>query len=69
MWPVQNDSIVESSCGSAAPVATTLYLTAEPFSTEIAPSMRGWMFAEPGVAMNSATLPEGTSALIFSPIC
>ena len=27
--------------------------------------MRGWMLAEPGVAMNSATLPDGTSDLML----
>ena len=27
-----------------------------------APSMRGWMFSEPGVAMKSATSPDGTSS-------
>ena len=34
----------------------------------IAPSMRGWMFSEPGVAMNSATLPSPTSSTIRLPI-
>ena len=34
----------------------------------IAPSIRGWMFSEPGVAMNSATLPESTSSTIRLPI-
>ena len=34
----------------------------------IAPSIRGWMFSEPGVAMNSATLPSGTSSTIRLPI-
>jgi Kef-type K+ transport system membrane component KefB len=33
-----------------------------------APSIRGWMFSEPGVAMNSATLPSGTSSTIRLPI-
>ena len=33
-----------------------------------APSMRGWMFAEPGVAMNSATSPDGTSSMMRLPI-
>src|SRR3954465_7218588 len=33
-----------------------------------APSMRGWMLAEPGVAMNSATSPDGTSCAIRLPI-
>jgi hypothetical protein len=35
----------------------------------IAPSIRGWMFAAPGVAMNSATSPEPTRLTIRSPIC
>ena len=34
----------------------------------IAPSIRGWMLSEPGVAMNSATFPEGTSWTIRLPI-
>jgi hypothetical protein len=34
----------------------------------IAPSMRGWMFSEPGVAMNRPTLPEPTSSTIRLPI-
>jgi len=33
-----------------------------------APSMRGWMFSAPGVAMKIATSPFGTSVAIRSPI-
>ena len=34
----------------------------------IAPSIRGWMFSEPGVAMNSATSPSPTRSTIRLPI-
>ncbi len=33
-----------------------------------APSMRGWMLSAPGVAMNSATSPLGTSSTMRLPI-
>ena len=33
-----------------------------------APSMRGWMFNWPGVAMNNATLPSPTISTIRSPM-
>ena len=51
----------ESSSLSSAPVAIDLYSIGLPESliAWIAPSIRGWMFSEPGVAMNSATLPDG----------
>ena len=37
-------------------------------SVSFAPSIRGWMFSEPGVAMNSATSPDGTSCAMCAPI-
>ena len=60
----------ESSSLSSAPVATVLVSIGLPESliALIAPSMRGWMFSEPGVAMNRPTLPEGTSSTIRLPI-
>jgi len=60
----------ESSSLSSAPVATVLYWMSLPdFLIEsITPSMRGWMFREPGVAMNSPILPEPTSSTIRLPI-
>jgi len=68
--PTAHALIAVSSAGTAAPVATTLYLIdGWDFSVAIAPSIRGWMFAEPGVAMNSAISPDGTSETMWSPIC
>ena len=60
---------MDSSWVRAAPVATTWVLMPELFfRVARAPSMRGWMFSEPGVAMNSATSPEGTSDWMCWPI-
>ena len=58
LLPRYHASMRESSSLSSAPVATVLYSMSLPdFLIEsIAPSMRGWMFSEPGVAMNSADL-------------
>ena len=59
-----------SSAGTAAPVATVWVVMPLPdfLITSSAPSMRGWMFEAPGVAMNSATSPDGTRSTIFLPI-
>ena len=64
-------SIVESSFGSAAPVATDFAVMPLPLFliVFIAPSMRGWMFSDPGVAMKRATLPDPpTRSTMCSPI-
>ena len=61
--------MVDSSAGSAAPVAMTSGLMPGwPLRTCRAPSIRGWMFDWPGVAMNSATSPDGTSSAMRLPI-
>ena len=53
--------------GNAAPVVTTWTLIPGcDFSVAWAPSIRGWMFSDPGVAMNSATSPDGTSEAMCS---
>ena len=51
-----------SSLLRSASVATIFGLIGLPdcLIAAIAPSMRGWMFSAPGVAMNSATSPFGT---------
>ena len=58
--PWAYDWITASSFGCAAPVATVSTLSFDPIES-FAPSMRGWMLSDPGVAMNSAmSLPAGT---------
>ena len=61
--------MTDSSAGSSAPVVMTCVLMPETFLRTLrAPSIRGWMLDCPGVAMNSATSPEGTRPWIRLPI-
>ena len=70
LLPMAHASMRESSSLSSAPVATVLYSIGLPESliALIAPSMRGWMFSEPGVAMNSADLARGDQVTMRLPI-
>ena len=52
-------------------MATAVVLILPPLNfliAAVAPSIRGWMFSCPGVAMNSATSPLPTSLTIRWPI-
>jgi hypothetical protein len=48
-----------NSLGRSVPVAicVNVWLTFDSFNTSRAPSLRGWMFNEPGVAMKHTTSP------------
>ena len=59
LWPWAYASMVDSSLGSSAPLATAVKLIGLPDAliASLAPSMRGWMFSEPGVAMKPTASP------------
>ena len=58
---------MDSSPGTAAPVAIVSTLSFEPIDC-LAPSIRGWMLSAPGVAMNRAMSPDGTRPRMRLPI-
>ena len=59
-----------SSSGEVGPVAMSWASMSAPDSAiaSSAPSMRGWMFNWPGVAMNNPTLPSPTISTIRWPM-
>ena len=68
VWPLAYAWIVESSCGTAAPVAMTcVVIEGWLFSTDCTPLIRGSRLSAPGVAMNSARSPDGTSSAMRPP--